>query len=79
MLNIGNTDPNTLYDFALTISCSAWTSLDTDSELYKAIKLVIDSAWGQLPPYVLYDFQTDDITPKPPISLVWDENKQRYI
>lgn len=79
MLSIGNSDPTALYDFALTVSNSAWTTLDPESEIYKTIKLVVDSAWGQLPPYVLFDFQSDDITPKPPINLIWDETEQRYI
>lgn len=78
MLGIGNTDPATLYDFAITVSNSTWASLDPESEIYKAIKLVVDSAWGQFPDYILLDFQPDDIAPKPPILLTWDETNQQY-
>lgn len=79
MLDIGKTDPEILYDFAITINASNWTSLDPESELYQAIKTVYESAWGQLPELLVMDFRPDIPTPKPPITLIWDETTERYI
>lgn len=79
MYDIGKTDPETLYDFAISLSCTTWTCLDTNSELYKATKEVFDSAWGQLPETIFLDFRPDIPTPKPPVTLIWDETTERYI
>lgn len=79
MLDIGNTDPETLYDFAISLTCTLWTSLDPKSELYKTMHEVFNSAWGQLPELIVMDFRPDLPTPKPPLSLIWDETTERYI
>ena len=79
MYDIGKTDPEVLYDFAISLSCTTWSSLDLNSDLYKAVKEVLDSAWGQLPEIILLDFRPDLPPPKPPLSLIWDETTERYI
>ena len=79
MFDIGNTHPETLYDFAITLDATNWTCLDPNSELYKAVKAVHDSAWGQLPELIVMDFRPDLPAPKPPLSLIWDETTERYI
>jgi hypothetical protein len=80
MYDIGNTDPRILYDFAVTLEATTWTCLDPDSELYRAVKAVYDSVWGQLPPVIAIDFLDPDTqpTPRPPLVLHWDEIRQRY-
>lgn len=81
MLDIGNTHPEALYDFVNGISCTCWTCLDQNSELYIAFKEVLNSAWAQLPEVLVLDFRDPDTLPepKPPLSLIWDETTERYI
>ena len=81
MFDVGKTDPESLYDFAITLDSAHWSSLDPDSELYQAFKAVHDSAWKQLPELIVLDFRDPDTftTPKPPLSFIWDETSQRYI
>lgn len=81
MYDIGNTHPETLYDFAVQLDGISWTALDPNSELYQAIKAVHDSAWGQIPETLFLDFRDPDTlpTPRPPHTLIWDETTERYI
>ena len=81
MLDIGNTHPETLYDFATTLDATNWTCLDPNSELYKAFREIHDSVWGQLPELIVIDFRDPDTlpTPRPPLSMIWDEETERYI
>lgn len=81
MYDIGNTHPETLYDFAITLDATSWTCLDHNSELYQAFKAIHDSVLGQIPELIVLDFRDPDTLPKPkpPLSLIWDETTERYI
>jgi len=57
MLDIGATDSECLYDFALLLSAALDARIDRDSELYAAYHALLSSAWGQLPKTVTIDFR----------------------
>ena len=64
MLDIGKTDPDCLYDFALPVTGVEESGIDRDFELWAAYKELSNSAWGQLPQKIVIDFTPDDYTPR---------------
>ena len=81
MIDLGHNDHETLYDFAVSLSLVPYSCLDPKSDIYKAFKEVLDSVWGQLPKTIFIDLRDPDTipTPRPPVTLIWDEENQRYI
>lgn len=57
LLNIGTTDSECLYDFALMLSAAENVCIDRGSELWSTYHLLLSSAWGQLPEIVTIDFR----------------------
>ncbi len=57
LLDIGTTDSDCLYDFALLLSAAQDACIDRDSELYAAYHALLLSAWSQLPETVIIDFR----------------------
>lgn len=55
--DIGNTNSEALYDFAVLLGAAYGVLIDRDSELYQAFMKVFNSAWGQLPELVTIDFR----------------------
>jgi hypothetical protein len=54
---VGSTDPEALYDFAVLVSAAEGICIDSDSELFRMYRALVNSAWGQLPEVVTIDFR----------------------
>lgn len=59
--DIGNTNSEALYDFAVLLGAAYGVLIDRDSELYQAFMKVFNSAWGQLPEFVTIDFRVPSV------------------
>lgn len=57
LLSAGSTDPEALYDFAVLVSAAEGICIDSDSELFRMYRALVNSAWGQLPEVVTIDFR----------------------
>lgn len=56
LFSVGSTDPEALYDFAVLVSAAEGICIDSDSELFRMYRALVNSAWGQLPEVVTIVF-----------------------
>ena len=57
LFSVGSTDPEALYDFAVLVSAAEGICIDSDSELFRMYRALVNSAWSQLPEVVTIDFR----------------------